>query len=85
MSTEPCFPHPWSSGLQERARSEELVPRMLSQFCLFGCYGARAQKSRDTNDRSGGSRVLVEGIVMISTVGVAMVQEETDVDKSLKP
>ena len=49
----------------------------LCLFRLFGCYGARAQKSRDTNDRSGGSRVLVEGIVLISTVGVAIVQEGT--------
>ena len=43
----------------------------------FGRYGARAQKSRDTNDRSGGYRVLVEGIVLISTVGVAIVREGT--------
>ena len=56
-------------------------------MCLFrdfGRYGARAQKSRDTNDRSGGSSVLVEGIVLISTgivlistVGVAIVREGT--------
>ena len=46
-------------------------------FRSFGCYGSRAQKLRDTNDRSGGSSVLVEGIVLISTVGVAIVQEGT--------
>ena len=49
-------------------------------LCLFrdcGRYGARAQKSRATNDRSGGSRVLVEGIVLIFTVGVSIVREGT--------
>ena len=44
---------------------------------VCGRYGARAQKSRATNDRSGGSRVLVAGIVMISTVGEAIVREGT--------
>ena len=34
-------------------------------------------KARYPNDRSRGSRVLVEGIVLISTVGVAIVQEGT--------
>ena len=47
----------------------------LCLFRDFGRYGARAQKSRATNDRSGGSRVLFEGIVLISTVGVAIVRE----------
>ena len=49
----------------------------LCLFRDFGRYGARAQKSRATNDRSGGSRVLVEGIVLISTVGVEIVREGT--------
>ena len=49
-------------------------------LCIFrycGRYGDRSQKSRATNDRSGGSCVLVEGIVLISTVGVAIVREGT--------
>ena len=33
------------------------------------------KKSRATNERNGGSRVLVAGIVMISTVWVEIVQE----------
>ena len=47
-------------------------------MCLFrdcGLYGALSQKSRSTDDRSGGSRVLVEGVVMISTVRVALFPE----------
>ena len=49
-------------------------------LCLIrdcGRYGARAPKPRAMNDRSGGSRVLVKGIVMISTVEVAIVREGT--------
>ena len=41
----------------------------------YRCYGARAQKSRHMNDPSGGSRVLIAGIVMISTVGEAILRE----------
>ena len=46
-------------------------------FCVCGRYGARSQKSRDTNDPNGDSRVLVAGIVMISTVGEAILLEGT--------
>ena len=48
-----------------------------SLFCVCGRYGARDQKSRDTNYPNGGSRVLVAGIVMISTVGEAILIEGT--------
>ena len=40
-------------------------------LCLFrdcGRYGDRDQKPRATNDPSRGSRVLVEGIVLISSL-----------------
>ena len=62
------------------ALKDQLCALARRGLCLFrdsGRYGARAQKSRDTNDCSGGSRVLVEGIVLISTVGVAIVREGT--------
>ena len=49
----------------------------LCIFCVCGRYLAKDQKSRATNDRSGGSRVLVAVIVLISTVGVAIVREGT--------
>ena len=48
-----------------------------SIFRVCGRYGAPAQKSRYTNDPSGGSCVLVTGIVMISTVGEAILREGT--------
>ena len=51
------------------------IPLALCVFFVFGRYGARAQKSRDTNDRSGGSHVLVTGVVLISIVGVEIVLE----------
>ena len=47
---------------------DDCVDLCASLFCVCGRYGARAQKSRHTNDHSGGSRVLVAGIVMMSTV-----------------
>ena len=49
----------------------------LCLFCDCGRYGARAQKSRATNDRRGRSRVLVKGIVLVYTVGAAIVREGT--------
>ena len=48
-----------------------------SLFRVCRRYRDQAQKSRDTNDPSGGSRVLVAGIVMISTVGEAILLEGT--------
>ena len=46
-------------------------------FVFFGRYGARAQKSRYTNDTSRGSRVLVVGIIMMSTVVEAILLKGT--------
>ena len=48
---------------------DDCVDLCASSFCVCGRYRARAQKSRATNGRSWGSRLLVAGIVMISTVG----------------
>ena len=56
---------------------DDCVDLCASLFRVCGRYGARAQKSRAKNDRSRGSRVLVTGIVMISTVGGAIVREGT--------
>ena len=42
-----------------------------------GATEPKTKKQRTTNDRSGGSHVLVEEIVLISTVGVAIVREGT--------
>ena len=56
---------------------EDCVDLCASLFRVCGRYGTRAQKSRDTDDPSGGSRVLVAGIVMISTVGEAIILEGT--------
>ena len=56
---------------------DDCVDLCASLFCVCGRYGAWAQKLRSTNDRSGGSRVLVAGIVMISTVGEAILREGT--------
>ena len=61
----------WGTG------GDDCVDLCASLFRFCGRYGARAQKSRATNDRSGGSRVLVIGIVLIPTVGEAIVQEGT--------
>ena len=54
---------------------DDCVDLCASLFRVCGRYGARAQKPRATNDRSGGSRVLVAWILMISTVGEAIVRE----------
>ena len=54
---------------------DDCVDLCASLFCVCGRYGDRAQKSRATNDRSRGSHVLVSGIVMIYTVGEAIVLE----------
>ena len=60
----------WEWGVKEgRNRKADCVDLCASLFCVCGRYGASAQKSRDTNDPSGGSHVLVAGIVMISTLG----------------
>ena len=56
---------------------DDCVDLCASLFCVCGRYGDRAQKPRHTNDPSGGSRVLVAGIVMISTVGEAIFREGT--------
>ena len=54
---------------------DDCVDLCASLFRVCGRCGARAQKSRDTNDPSGGSRVLVTGIVMISTGGEEILLE----------
>ena len=51
-------------------------PVRINISCLWALRSPSPQK-RDMNDPSGGSRVLVAGIVMISTVGEAILQEET--------
>ena len=56
---------------------DDCVDLCASLFCVCGRYRSRDQKSRATNDRSGGSCVLVAGIVMISTVGEAILREGT--------
>ena len=67
-----------AKGVKEgRNENSDCVDLCASLFRVCGRYGARAQKSRDTNDPSGGSSVLVAGIVMISTVGEAILREGT--------
>ena len=56
---------------------DDCVDLCASLFRVCGRYGARAQKSRDTNDPNRGSHVLVAGIVMISTVGEKILLEGT--------
>ena len=56
---------------------DNCVDLCASLFRVCGRYGARSQKSRDTNDPSGGSCVLVSGIVIISTVGEEILLEGT--------
>ena len=59
-----------AKGVKEgRNEKADCVDLCASLFLVCGRYGARAQKSRDTNDPSRGSCVLVAGIVIISTVG----------------
>ena len=50
---------------------------ICAYFVFLGAMDPEPKKPRDTNDRSGGSRVLVEGSVLISTVGVTIVLEGT--------
>ena len=67
-----------AKGVKERRNGKaDCVDLCASLFRVCGRYGAQAQKSRDTNDPSGDSRVLVAGIVMISTVGEAILIEGT--------
>ena len=56
---------------------DDFVDLCAFLFRVCGRYGAQAEKSRSMNDRSRGSRVLVAGIVLISTAGVAIVREGT--------
>ena len=51
---------------------DDCVDLYASLFRVCGRYGARYQKSRDTNDPRGGSHGLVAVIVMIFTVGEAI-------------
>ena len=44
-------------------------------FVFVGATEPEPKNQKDTNDPSGGSRVLVAGIVMLSTVGEAMLRE----------
>ena len=46
-------------------------------FVFVGATEPNPKKKKDTNDPSRGSRVLVAGIVMISTVGEAILREGT--------
>ena len=57
-------------GMILETGGDDCVDLYASLFRVCGRYGSQAQKSRAMNDRSGGSRVLVAGIVLISTVGV---------------
>ena len=62
-----------SKGVKEgRNGKGDCVDLCASLFRVCGRYRARAQKSRYTNYPRGDSRVLVAGIVMISTVGEAI-------------
>ena len=56
---------------------DDCVDLCASIFRVCGRYGSRAQKSRDTNDPRGRSRVLVAVIVMISTMGETILLEGT--------
>ena len=59
-----------SKGVKEgRNGKADCVDLCASLLRVCVRYGARAKKSRDTNDPSRGSCVLVAGIVIISTVG----------------
>ena len=65
-----------SKGVKEGRNGEaDCVDLCASLFHVCGRYGDRSQKSRDMNDPSGGSRVLVSGILIISTVGEAILLE----------
>ena len=46
-------------------------------FVLVGTTEPEPKNQKDTNEPSGGYRVLVAGIVMISTVGEAILREGT--------
>ena len=46
-------------------------------FVFVGATEPDPKNQKDTNDPCGGSRVLVAGIVMISTVGEAILREGT--------
>ena len=46
-------------------------------FVFVGATEPEPKKSRDTNDPSGGSRVLVAVFLIISSVGEAILQEGT--------
>ena len=46
-------------------------------FVFVGATEPEPKNQKDTNDLSGGYRVLVAGIVLISNAGVAIVREGT--------
>ena len=50
---------------------------MHNYFVFVGATDPEPKNQKETNDPSGGSRVLVVGIVMISTVGEVILQEGT--------
>ena len=50
---------------------------ICAYFVILGAMEPEPKNQETINDRSGGSSVLVEGIVLISTVGVAIVREGT--------
>ena len=62
---------------KEKNGKADCVDLCASLFRVCGHYGAHAQKSRDTNDPSGVSCLLVAGIVKISTVGEEILLEGT--------
>ena len=64
-------------GMTLGTGDDDCVDVCASLLRVCGRYGYRAQKSRATNDRSGGSQVFVAGIVKMSTVGEAIVREGT--------
>ena len=67
----------WSARWRISCACWQGVDLCASLFRVCERYGARAQTLRDTNDPSRGSRVLVTGIVMIPTVGEAILLEWT--------
>ena len=56
---------------------DDCLDMCASLLRVCGRYEARTQESRVANDHSGGSRVLVAGIVMISTMGEAIFRDGT--------
>ena len=67
-----------AKGVKEGRNGKADCMDLCASLCLVcGRCRAQSQKSRDTNDPSGGSRVFVAVILMISTVGEAILREGT--------